>query len=117
MARPAESRKPELQADLIAGLIEQHDRSRFDVVGISFGPDDGSEMRRRLTSAFHQFFDVQGMSDHAAAALLTKLDIDIAVDLKGYTKGYRSELLRGRPAPVGVEKGRCHRTLCLPDRP
>ena len=89
-------------AYLIAGLIEQHDRSRFDVVGISFGPDDGSEMRRRLTSAFHQFFDVQGMSDHAAAALLTKLDIDIAVDLKGYTKGYRSELLRGRPAPIQV---------------
>ena len=89
-------------AYLIAGLIEQHDRSRFDVVGISFGPDDGSSMRRRLTDAFHQFHDVHAMSDPAAAALLAGLDIDIAVDLKGYTKGCRPELLRCRTAPIQV---------------
>ena len=45
-------------ACLIAELFELHDRARFEVVGVSFGPDDGSEMRARLVQAFDQFHDV-----------------------------------------------------------
>ena len=46
-------------AYLIAELLERHDRSRFEVVGISYGMDDGSEERRRMIAACDQFHDVQ----------------------------------------------------------
>jgi predicted O-linked N-acetylglucosamine transferase (SPINDLY family) len=89
-------------AYLIAGLIERHDRGRFEVVGVSFGPDDASAMRARLVAAFDQFHDVRSMSDFAAAKLLREIEIDIAVDLNGYTRGARPQILAHRPAPIQV---------------
>jgi protein O-GlcNAc transferase len=87
---------------LIAELLERHDRSRFDVIGYCFSPEDGSDMRRRLVAAFDSFVDVRALS-HADAARRIHTDrIDILVDLKGYTKDARSEILAHRPAPVQV---------------
>lgn len=90
-------------AYLIAELIEQHDRARFEIVGISFGPDDGSAIRQRLIAAFDRFIDVRTRSDRDIAALIAALRIDIAVDLKGYTMDSRPDILSFRPAPVQVQ--------------
>jgi protein O-GlcNAc transferase len=89
-------------AYLIAELIERHDRSRFEVSAISFGRDDDSAMRRRLVAAFDRFDDVMTMADRDVAALLRDREIDIAVDLKGYTLECRPEILSYRPAPIQV---------------
>jgi len=89
-------------ADLIAGLIESHDRTRFEIAGISFGPDDGSAMRQRLAGAFDRFEDVRGRSDGEIARLLRNGEFDIAVDLKGHTEGSRPGILAHRPCPVQV---------------
>jgi protein O-GlcNAc transferase len=45
-------------ATLIAGVIEHHDRRRFEVIGYGFDDDDGSAMRRRLIAAFDRFVDI-----------------------------------------------------------
>jgi protein O-GlcNAc transferase len=87
-------------ARTIAELLELHDRSRFDVIGISFGPDDGSELRLRLVRSFDQFHDVRPLSDADAAALMARLEVDIAVDLMGYTSFSRPGILARRPAPI-----------------
>lgn len=87
---------------LIAGVLERHDRNRFETVGISYGGNDGSEMRRRLEQAFSRFFDVHEKSDREIATLLRNLEIDIAIDLKGYTGGARPGILAHRPSPVQV---------------
>lgn len=87
-------------AFLMAGVFEEHDKSRFETVAISFGADDKSAMRRRLEQAFGQFIDVRGKSDAEVAALLREKEIDIAVDLKGYTAEGRLGILSYRPAPV-----------------
>ena len=89
-------------AFLIAELLELHDRARFEVLGVSFGPDDNSEMRVRLVRAFDQFHDVRAASDRDVAKLLNDLEVDIAVDLKGYTQDCRPEILAHRPAPIQV---------------
>jgi len=89
-------------AYLMAELFELHDRGRFEIVGMSFGPDDGSPMRARLQAAFDRFVDVRGMTDEQAARLLREMEIDIAVDLKGYTQDARFGILAHRPAPVQV---------------
>ena len=56
----------------MAGLFERHDRSRFEVIGVSFGVDDRSEMRKRLVAAFDEFHDVRRKSDQEVAKLLIR---------------------------------------------
>ena len=87
---------------LIASLIEVHDRSRFEIVGLSFGPEDDGPMRRRFMAAFDQFHDVRATGDREVARLIETLGIDIAVDLNGHTQHARPEILGFRPAPVQV---------------
>ena len=87
---------------LLAGLFERHDRARFEVIAISFGPDDGSEMRVRLETAFDQFHDLRTLSDAAIADRMAELGVDIAVDLMGYTTHSRPGIFARRPAPVQV---------------
>ncbi len=87
---------------LLAELIERHDRLRFEVFGVSFGGDDGSEMRRRLIGAFDRFHDVRRDSDEEIARLLHDLQIDIAIDLNGFTQNSRTGILAHRPAPIQV---------------
>jgi predicted O-linked N-acetylglucosamine transferase (SPINDLY family) len=89
-------------AYLVSELIELHDRSRFEIFGASFGPDDGSATRARLVRAFDRFIDLRPLGDRDAARLLREAEIDIAVDLKGYTRGARPGILAHRPAPVQV---------------
>ena len=89
-------------AFLMAELFERHDRERFEVLGVSFGPDDNSAMRSRLVKSFDSFHDVQAQSDREIATVLRNAEVDIAVDLKGHTQGTRPEILAYRPAPVQV---------------
>lgn len=84
----------------IVSVFEDHDRSRFNITGISLGPDDGSEMRARLTRAFDTFVDVRGQSDRDVVALMRKMNIDIAVNLSGYTAGHRTQIFADRAAPI-----------------
>jgi predicted O-linked N-acetylglucosamine transferase (SPINDLY family) len=87
---------------LMAQLFELHDRSRFEVIGISFGVDDGSDLRSRLVRAFDQFHDVHGNSEYEIAKRVHDLRIDIAIDLKGYTLDSRPGVFAWRPAPIQV---------------
>ena len=87
---------------LMAEVFEKHDRERFDVSAWSFGPVTGDGMQRRLRAAFPQFHEVQAVSDAEIARRLRAAEIDILVDLKGYTKGNRVGILAHRPAPVHV---------------
>lgn len=89
-------------AQLAARLFELHDRSRFEVVGVSYGADDGSPMRQRLMRAFDRFMDVRTQGDEQAAQTLRQMEVDIAIDLKGYTTGARPAILAYRPAPIQV---------------
>ncbi|SPE19411.1 putative O-linked N-acetylglucosamine transferase, SPINDLY family [Burkholderiales bacterium] len=90
-------------AYLIGDLIESHDRSRFDVYLYSYGHDDGSEIRKRIVSAAgDRFFDARQTSDRQLAEHVRSDDIDILVDLKGYTFGTRMGLFAFHPARIQV---------------
>jgi predicted O-linked N-acetylglucosamine transferase (SPINDLY family) len=87
---------------LMAELLELHDRSRFELVGIDFGPAADDAMRRRVAACFDRFVDVRGIGDRAVARLSRDLEIDIAVDLKGFTEDARPGIFAERAAPVQV---------------
>ena len=86
----------------IADLFEDHQRERFIVYGYSYGPDDRSLARQRIVDAVDHFVEIGGMSYAEAAERIAADEIDILVDLTGYTKGGRAEILARRPAPVQV---------------
>ena len=85
---------------LMAGMFESHDRARFEISAVSLGGDDGSPMRKRMTAAFEHFIDAHELGDDAVADLLRAREIDIAVDLMGYTTNSRTGIFARRPAPV-----------------
>jgi predicted O-linked N-acetylglucosamine transferase (SPINDLY family) len=85
---------------LIAGFIEAQDRSRFDLTAISLQPEDPSEIGQRIKRAFGAFLDVSKMSDDKVANLIHELEIDIAIDLNGYTQNSRPNIFACRAAPV-----------------
>lgn len=89
-------------AYLMADLFERHDRSRFEIIGFSFGSESRDEMALRVRQAFDAFYDVGNMSDKEIAQLAKAKEIDIAVDLKGYTRGARPGIFAYMPAPVQV---------------
>jgi predicted O-linked N-acetylglucosamine transferase (SPINDLY family) len=87
---------------LMAELFEQHDRTRFEIVGFSFGPSVTDEMGTRVSAAMDRFIDVRTMNDAEIAQLSRSLQIDIAIDLKGYTRGHRAGIFAERAAPIQV---------------
>jgi predicted O-linked N-acetylglucosamine transferase (SPINDLY family) len=87
-------------ANLMAELFERHDRARFEVWGLSFGPDDGSATRARLIKGFDLFVDVREKSDLEIARHLRANRVDIAIDLKGHTQNDRPGIFSHRPSPV-----------------
>src|SRR6516162_3748586 len=87
---------------LIAEVIELHDRSRFEIFGISADANDGGEQRRRLEATFDVFIDVSAMTDATLARRIAEAEIDILVDLGGHTKDGRVLALAHQPAPIQV---------------
>ena len=85
---------------LTAELFELHDKNRFEITAFSFGADDKSLIRLRLSQAFNQFIDVRQKSDKEIAQLARELEIDIAVDLGGHTKDSRTGIFSYRAAPI-----------------
>ncbi|HEX5280596.1 MAG TPA: tetratricopeptide repeat protein [Micropepsaceae bacterium] len=90
-------------AFLMAGIFEKHDRARFEVTAISWSANDRSPTRERLERAFDRFVEAGDRSDYDAARLMRDLEIDIAIDLKGFTNESRPAILAHRPAPVQAQ--------------
>ncbi len=89
-------------AQMMAGLYEHHDAQRFHTIGVCLNAADSSEVVRRAKRSLGEFIDVSRLTDGEVAALLRAREIDIAVDVNGFTQGCRPGILARRPAPVQV---------------
>lgn len=89
-------------AYLMAEFFELHNKDRFELIAFSFGPSIQDESRERLHNAFNRFIEVDDISDQNIAKLSRDEGIDIAIDLKGHTKGYRTGIFANRAAPIQV---------------
>jgi protein O-GlcNAc transferase len=87
---------------LIRDVIKHHDRCRFEIIGISYGPDDASGIRAELAASFDRFIDLPGATPVALADAIREAEIDIVIDLSGSTEAGRPETLALRPAPVQI---------------
>lgn len=89
-------------AHLIAELLERHDRSRFEIIGFSYGPRREDAWRRRIENAVDRMVECASLGDKEIASLARQYEIDIAVDLTGYTRNARVGIFALRPAPIQV---------------
>lgn len=89
-------------SQLAVELLEQIDRSQFEVLLYSAGPDDRSPLRQRVVAAADRFVDIRGLSDRQAAQLMRDDGVDLLIDLNGHTRGHRLGVCAARPAPVQI---------------
>ena len=87
---------------LMVELFESHAHDRFEIHAFSYGPQTLDAMRNRVEHAVDHFHDVSNQTDAEIATLSRKLGIDIAVDLKGFTRHGRMGMFAQRCAPVQV---------------
>jgi predicted O-linked N-acetylglucosamine transferase (SPINDLY family) len=87
---------------LIAELFECHDKNSFELIAFSFGPDQQDTWRKRVVSSFDEFIDVSLKSNEDVALLSREMEIDIAIDLKGYTQNCRPGIFANTAAPIQV---------------
>ncbi|MCB2075271.1 MAG: tetratricopeptide repeat protein [Novosphingobium sp.] len=87
---------------LMSGLLREHDRDRFEIHAYSYGTGRSGAMREAAIADVDRFTDVHGMADHAIADLARGHELDIAIDLKGYTRQSRPGLFALRLAPVQI---------------
>ena len=90
-------------AQLVAEIFELHDRSQFEVYGFSLrDPKNEDDLRLRIKDSLDYFYEVENKTDQEIAALARELEIDVAVDLGGYTQFARTEIFSFRAAQIQV---------------
>lgn len=87
---------------LMAGVFEAHNKSRVETIAISLGVDDQSRLRQRILSTFDHVIEARGMATNTIAEKMREMEVDIAIDLAGYTSDSRTDIFAWRPAPVHV---------------
>ena len=89
-------------ARLMVGVFEAHDRERFEVIALALRPPASGGFAQRVRASFDRYIDVSGQSQQSVARLVRELEVDILIDLMGYTRGTGIGVLALRPAPVQV---------------
>lgn len=87
---------------LVIGLLEHHDKSRFEIMAFSLESRQIDRWRSRVINAVDRFIDVCKLDEVAIACLARSLEIDIAIDLNGHTKHARTRIFAHRVAPIQV---------------
>ena len=85
---------------LMAEHFEIYDKNKFEQYGFYFGPKSDDVFHRRISVSMDKFIDVSIKTDKQIAELSRELQIDIAVDLNGFTSGGRSGIFSYRAAPI-----------------
>nr|MBP7253381.1 hypothetical protein [Alphaproteobacteria bacterium] len=87
-------------AYLIAEVFEILDHRRFSAFLYDYGALDDSAISRRIRAACPAGANMHGQDAPRIAARIRADAIDLLIDLKGYTRGGRLDILAYRPAPV-----------------
>ena len=86
------------------GFFENLDRSKFEVIAVSFIQVSDSPLFQRLVAAFDVFKMVDKLADSEVCQWMREQQIDIAVDMMGPTLNNRQGIFAMRCAPVQVNQ-------------
>jgi len=83
-------------------VVETHNRDRFEIFAYYCGIKRPDATQARIKEAADHWCDINGLDDEQAAARMREDEIDILIDLNGYTKDARTKVFALRPAPINV---------------
>jgi len=84
---------------LLPELLEGHDKTRFEIYGYDFSPEDGTSHRQRLKNAFDHLRPIHQLTDRQVAEQVLADEIDVLIDLHGLSAGARPGIFALHPAP------------------
>jgi predicted O-linked N-acetylglucosamine transferase (SPINDLY family) len=87
---------------LSAGLFASHDRDRFDLTAIFHSGFAADDMTHAVSASFDRFITTGDQSEEDIVKLVRGLEIDIAIDLMGYTRGCIPRAFKIGLAPVQI---------------
>ncbi|XP_051116710.1 probable UDP-N-acetylglucosamine--peptide N-acetylglucosaminyltransferase SEC [Andrographis paniculata] len=87
---------------LMGSVFGMHNRENVEVFCYALSPNDGTEWRLRIQSEAEHFIDVSSMASDTIARMINDDQIQILINLNGYTKGARNEIFAMQPAPIQV---------------
>ena len=99
---------------LLIGLLENFDKSQFELTGFFTGVSDNSDLWKRYRCAFDHYIDCHSKTSLEVAQLMRAMEMDVVIDLSGYTEGTRLDVLAHRPAPTQMTYLGFPGTLGLP---
>ncbi len=84
-------------------VFELHDKNSVEIYAYYCGePCTNDPTQDRIRAAVDAWRDIRTMSDVDAAKLIRSDEVDILIDVNGYTKHARTKIFAYRPAPVIV---------------
>lgn len=84
-------------------VLELHDKSHVEIHAYYCGdPVSNDPTQTRMKAAVDAWHDIGALSDEQAARQIASDEIDILIDVNGYTKHARTKIFAYRPAPVIV---------------
>lgn len=87
---------------LINGLFSNHDKGKFKINIYSYGPNKSNYYLNKFKKEVNNFVDISRMSDYEAAQKIYSDNVDILIDLKGFTGDTRLEIFALKPSPIQV---------------
>ena len=87
---------------IMCGVFRLHDREKFEITVFADCADDGSATRQEINRNADRLVDVTVLGEIQAAKTIRDLDVDILVDVQGFTGTGRPNIPALRPAPVLV---------------
>ncbi|MEP2716570.1 UDP-N-acetylglucosamine-peptide N-acetylglucosaminyltransferase [Pseudophaeobacter sp.] len=87
---------------LLGRFFEMVDRERFEVCLYDYGTQRENEIQQRVKETSDIYHNVLDLNDGELAELARQDGIDVAIDMKGYTKDARLGVFVSRVAPVQV---------------
>lgn len=85
---------------LFGEVLAAHDRERFEVTLLSYGPPADDAWRRQAVAAVDRVIEAGTSTDAELAQQLRALSVELAVDLKGPTAAARPGIFACRAAPL-----------------
>lgn len=87
---------------LLNGVFREYDRDQFDFRVYSYGKPSKDKYRQDLVKSVECFYEMYGADDQEIIDAARADQLDIAIDLKGYTAGGRTSIFEHRMAPIQI---------------
>lgn len=88
--------------NLKASMFQHHDRDKFEVVALSCGEPVHDKYRKKVEDQVDEFIDIEDPTPLDGARAIRAANIDVLIELRGFTEQSRLHLCLYKPAPISA---------------